>query len=121
MFWLIHYMLRFKFKASNNELEYEALISGLKLAEELKAEAVHIFNNLQLLVCQINEEYQAQGVRMVAYRAKAKELLPNFKSSLVEHISRARNVNGDALAKLASTKDIELLNVISMNFYQSQA
>ena len=28
--------LRFEFKASNNEAEYEALISGLELAKEMK-------------------------------------------------------------------------------------
>ena len=28
--------LRFGFKASNNEVEYEALLAGLRLAKELK-------------------------------------------------------------------------------------
>ena len=50
--------LRFKFKASNNEAEYEALIAGLELAKEIKVESLDIFNDSQLVVCQINEEYQ---------------------------------------------------------------
>ena len=54
----IHCTLRFRFKASNNEAEYEALISGLKLAKELKAEVVHVFSDSHLVVCQINKEYQ---------------------------------------------------------------
>ena len=29
--------LRFSFKASNNEAEYEALLAGLRLAKEMKA------------------------------------------------------------------------------------
>ena len=33
----IHCALCFEFKASNNEVEYEALIAGLRLAKELQA------------------------------------------------------------------------------------
>lgn len=46
---MIQCALRFGFKASNNKAEYEALISVLKLARELKVEAVHVFNDLQLV------------------------------------------------------------------------
>ena len=49
--------LRFGFKASNNEAEYEALIAGLELAKEMKVESLDIFSDSQLVVCQINEEY----------------------------------------------------------------
>ena len=37
--------LRFEFKASNNEAEYEALIAGLKLAKEMKVESLEIFSD----------------------------------------------------------------------------
>ena len=55
----MHYALRFKFKASNNEVEYEALIVRLKLAKEIKVESLEIFSDSQLIVCQITDEYQA--------------------------------------------------------------
>ena len=51
--------LIFRFKASNNEAEYEALIVGLELAKEMKVESLDIFSDSQLVVCQINDEYQA--------------------------------------------------------------
>ena len=51
--------LRFEFKASNNEVEYKALIAGLELAKEMKVESLDIFSDSQLVVCQINDEYQA--------------------------------------------------------------
>ena len=53
----IHCVLRFKFKASNNEVEYEALIAGLELAKKMKVEYLDIFSDSQLAVCQINDEY----------------------------------------------------------------
>ena len=55
----MHCALRFGFKASNNEAEYKALIVGLKLAKEMKVESLEIFNDSQLTVCQIIDEYQA--------------------------------------------------------------
>ena len=41
----IHCALRFGFKASNNEAEYEALIAGLRLAKKLKVKSVEIFSD----------------------------------------------------------------------------
>ena len=45
-----HSALRFGFKASNNEAEYEALLAGLRIAQELKANSVQCFNDSQLVV-----------------------------------------------------------------------
>ena len=41
----MHYTLRFEFKASNNEVEYEALIAGLNLAKEMKVEPLETYND----------------------------------------------------------------------------
>lgn len=46
----IHYALRFGFKISNNEAKYKALITRLRLAKELKVEAIDIYNESQLVV-----------------------------------------------------------------------
>ena len=62
--------LRFDFRATNNEAEYEALLVGLFLAKEVQAEVLVIFNDSQLIVSQIRGEYQAKGLKMVAYLQK---------------------------------------------------
>ena len=54
----MHCALRFVFKASNNEAEYEALIVGLKLAKEMKVESLEIYCDSQLVICQVTDEYQ---------------------------------------------------------------
>ena len=55
----IHNALRFKFDASNNEAEYEALLAGLRKARELKIEELGICSDSQLVVNQVLGEYQA--------------------------------------------------------------
>ena len=76
----MHCALRFRFKAFNNEVEYKALIAGLKLAKELKVKSLEIFCDSQLVVCQITDEYQAREGKIATYLQKAKELLGSFSS-----------------------------------------
>ena len=47
----MHCALRFGFKTSNNEAEYEALIVGLNLAREMRVESLKIYSDPQLIVC----------------------------------------------------------------------
>lgn len=42
--------LRFNFKASNNEVEYEAVIAGLGLARELGVQDLEVFSDSMLIV-----------------------------------------------------------------------
>ena len=49
--------LRFGFKASNNEAEYEALLTGLTLVKEMKVGYLQILSGSQLIVKQVTEEY----------------------------------------------------------------
>ena len=46
----VKHSLRLCFQAFNNEAEYEALISGLRVVRKLDAEEVEIFSNLRLIV-----------------------------------------------------------------------
>ncbi|XP_024030058.1 uncharacterized protein LOC112094132 [Morus notabilis] len=104
--------VRFKFKASNNEAEYEALITRLRLASHLKIKRLSIFSDSQLVVGQVKEEYQAHGEKMGAYLRKVKEELIKFKNYEILQIPRAKNANADALSKLASSKDSDALGVV---------
>ena len=42
--------LRFTFKASNNEAEYEALLAGLRLAKELQVDSLIVYSDSKLVV-----------------------------------------------------------------------
>ncbi|KAI5323200.1 hypothetical protein L3X38_032272 [Prunus dulcis] len=51
---VLEYAIRFKFQASNNVAEYEALLAGLRLAKEMGAKQIQIFSDSQLVVHQVN-------------------------------------------------------------------
>ena len=46
----VEYALRFDFQASNNEVEYEAVIAGLNLAHSMEADPLEVSSDSQLVV-----------------------------------------------------------------------
>ena len=64
---LIEQALRFAFKASNNQVEYEALIAVMLLAKEMGAQSLLAKSDSQLVTGQVIGEYQAKDAQMAAY------------------------------------------------------
>ncbi|XP_024024509.1 uncharacterized protein LOC112092474 [Morus notabilis] len=104
--------VRFEFSASNNEAEYEVLLAGLRLAEHLKVEAIDIFSDSQLVVNQVKGQYQTRDEKMAAYLEKVKEALEKLSAYDIQQVPMAENSNADALARLATSKDAELLRLV---------
>ena len=71
--------MRFDFKATNNQAEYEALLAGLRVCVALSADEIEIFSDSQVVVNQVLDEYQERDECMMAYLEIAKRLLRKFK------------------------------------------
>ena len=61
---IIEKSLRLRFLATNNEVEYEALLVGMTMVQRMGGKAVEIFSDSRLVVGQISEELEARDVRM---------------------------------------------------------
>ncbi|XP_062075233.1 uncharacterized protein LOC133779267 [Humulus lupulus] len=108
--------IRFGFEASNIEVEYEALLAGLRLAQGLKVTHLHIFSDSQFVVFQVKGEYQARGPKMAAYLERVRSYLEQLVEYSIEQIPRERNTHANALAKLASTKDGDTLELVPVEY-----
>ena len=75
-----------------------------------------VYSDSQLIVNQVNNVYQERREKMVAYLERAKELLGSIRVVSVEVVPRSKNTHANALAKLASKRDAELLNAILVEF-----
>ena len=104
----IEYALRFGFRASNNEVEYKAVIVGLNLAQSMKVDQLEVCSDSQLVVKLIEDSYEARGEKMILYLKKVRELLKKLVRVQVRHIPRVENSRADALAKLATTSQEDL-------------
>ena len=64
---MLKYVVRLQFPATNNEVEYEALLTGLSLAKALGAKSLIIQANSQLIIGQVKGDYEAKEERMKKY------------------------------------------------------
>ncbi|RVW50249.1 Gypsy retrotransposon integrase-like protein 1 [Vitis vinifera] len=99
--------IRLGFSASNNEAEYEVILSGLDLALALSVSKLRIYSDSQLVVRHVQKEYEAKDARMARYLAKARSTLQQFTEWTIEKIRRADNRHADALAGIAASLPIK--------------
>ena len=59
--------LRLSFLATNNEVEYKALLVGMTMVQKMGGQAVEIFLDSRLVVGQVKGELEAKDVRMQGY------------------------------------------------------
>jgi len=100
---LIEQALRFAFKASNNQAEYEALIAGMLLAKEMGAQSLLAKSDSQLVTRQVTGEYQVKDPQMAVYLRYVQVLKGAFAAFELVHVSREQNARADLLAKLANS------------------
>ncbi|XP_074355791.1 uncharacterized protein LOC141695447 [Apium graveolens] len=94
--------IHFKFYATNNDVEYEALINGLKIALEMG----------------VNGGFQARGPRTELYLRCTQRLIGKFKEVRLEFILREKNSNADAVAKMGSQQEAVLLGSIPLEIQE---
>uniref|UniRef100_A0A2N9G1W1 Uncharacterized protein n=1 Tax=Fagus sylvatica TaxID=28930 RepID=A0A2N9G1W1_FAGSY len=98
------YTLQLRFRATNNEAEYEALLAGLKLSKSMGIKALIVKSDSQLIVGQVKGEYGVKEDRMKKYLTVVKALLTHFEKVELLQIPREDNAAADRLARLASSR-----------------
>jgi ribonuclease HI len=91
-------------RRTNNEAEYEAVIRGLERALELGAEEVALRSDSELLIKQINGEYQVRNDRIATLHGRVREIMRRLKRVDARHVRREQNSGADAMANAAIDK-----------------
>jgi ribonuclease HI len=94
--------------ATNNVAEYEALILGLKKAEELGARRLQIRGDSELIIRQMRGEYRVKHPDLRPLHEEAQRLFRQFDEAGFEHNLRHRNKLADKLANLAMNRKGEV-------------
>ncbi|XP_021751089.1 uncharacterized protein LOC110716764 [Chenopodium quinoa] len=95
--------IKFKFKASNNEAEYEATLEGLRMSITAGARKVHLQTDSQLVASQVKGAYEIREPTMLKYVTKIKELAAQLVHFQIGLVPRAENSQANALSKLANS------------------
>ena len=99
----IECMIRLDFPTTNNEAEYEALVVGLDLAKAAGAENMIVHCDSQVIISQINNDYECRNERMKKYLEEVKNRIGSLEVRFVQ-IPREENECADRLAKAASAE-----------------
>ena len=99
--------VRLGFDTSNNESEYEALIAGVKLALTMGVNSLLIHSDSQLVVGQVNAEFESKEPQMAKYASLAKQKLSALTAYKLEHVPRNHNEKADALSSVAASLPIK--------------
>lgn len=92
---------KFLGRRTNNEAEYEALITALELACNFTDGDVQCFLDSELVIKQLNGEYQVRNPRLENLWLKIRELQLSFHRVSFSHVSRT-NKNIEEVDKLAN-------------------
>ena len=102
---ILKHVIRLQFSATNNKPEFEALLTWLSLVKALGAKDLIIQVDSQLIIGQAKGDYEAKEERIQKYLKIVQQLLQHFDSLDFVQIPRAKNVEVDFLARLASLDD----------------
>nr|GEY58216.1 reverse transcriptase domain-containing protein [Tanacetum cinerariifolium] len=115
------YALRFQFAASNNKAEYEALISGLRIATQIGVKNIQANVDSKLVANQVLGTYVAKGDNMIKYLDIAKGLISGFKTFSINQVPWSRNKKADALSKIASTSFAHLSKQVLVEVLETKS
>ena len=75
---VLKYEVQLKFPATNNEAEYEGILTGLRLEKVLGMKNLLVQSDSKLVVEQIKGEYEAKEERMQKYLRLTRHLTHEF-------------------------------------------
>ena len=102
---VLKYGVQHQFPAMNNEVEYEAVLAGLKVTRALGVNNLRLRFDAKLIVGQITNEYEVKEERMKKNLQLTSQLIDEFDNVKLELIPREENSAVDEVARLASIKD----------------
>ncbi|PKA64811.1 hypothetical protein AXF42_Ash016842 [Apostasia shenzhenica] len=96
---VLHQAVTLRFKATNNQAEYEALIAGLKFALSMAVKRIHVFSDSLLVVNQVNQTFETKDEVLKKHLHQAKSLIALFEDFSLTHVPREENQVADRFAK----------------------
>jgi ribonuclease HI len=90
---------KLEFETTNNVVEYESLVLGLRDAKDMGIEELSVFGDAELIVHQIKNIYQTKHPRLRSYINEVWGLVDSFFSNFnISFIPREDNTMVDSLA-----------------------
>jgi ribonuclease HI len=83
----LKYAIQLNFPATNNIVEYDGLVNGVRLAKDLGIRRLLIRGDLQLVAKQVQKEYDCNNDMMGRYLAEVRIMKKFFNRFEVRYVS----------------------------------
>jgi ribonuclease HI len=100
---VLKFSYRLEFDATNNVVEYEALLLGLELCKDRGVKCLNIKGDLDLVIQQLKNKFACNSKRLKGYRNAILDSLNDLDAFNLIVIPREHNAKEDELAVAAST------------------
>lgn len=100
--------LRFEFITTDEEAEYEALITGLRMAEQIGVQELEARVNSRLVTNHILRELVEIEGNTDQYVEMIQFLIHNFTRFAIRQVPRESNEKADTMSRIASTNSAHL-------------
>jgi ribonuclease HI len=98
------YILQIFWKGSNNEVEYKALLHGLRLTISLGIKRLLVYGDSAVVINKVNKSWDRNKENMDAYYLEVRKLENKFYGLEFHHVVCDNNVAADVLSKLGSIR-----------------
>jgi len=88
---------------SNNVVEYNALLIGMQIANEIGVKNLEAYGDSKLIVNQVRGEYEVRHEDLIPYYNATISMAERFRNFYIDHVPRQQNAHADALASLAAS------------------
>ncbi|PYX20996.1 MAG: ribonuclease H [Acidobacteria bacterium] len=88
-------------RQDNNVAEYLALLEALQCAVALKARAIHVYSDSEVVVRQMTGQYRCRSPRLYSLHWICRKLVRSLRFS-ISHVPRESNVEANNLASSAA-------------------
>ena len=90
-------------RQDNNVAEYLALLEALQCALKLRARAIHVYSDSQVVVRQMTGQYSCRSARLYSLHWTCRKLSRSLDFS-ISYVPREYNAEANALASSAARK-----------------
>jgi hypothetical protein len=100
---------KLEFETTNNVVEYEALVLGLRAAKDMSIEELAVFGDAKLIVHQVKNLYEDKYPRLRTYKNEVWDLVDSFFLAFnISFVPREENTMEDSLVVSTSNFRIPL-------------
>jgi ribonuclease HI len=93
---------RLEFECTNNTVEYEALLQGLRKALDMNIQNLVVFGDSEIVVIQVRDSIHCLSPHLKSYQSEVWSLMNKFSSFNINSIPRLNNAEANLLANVAS-------------------